>query len=545
MPRVPYQACFEQSQDVLFLIARRADRAFVYREVNAALLRDTGLSREQIVGKTPRELLPAEQAEHLETVYAECFASGEPALVESIFDVPSGNRSWQIQLSPLRDEQGEVVELLGSARDITWSRDFAQQLHTVSRQLPGFVYQLQWSGGEDWRFLFVGQRVEEMFGVSQAEVLADAEALLGRIHAEDRDRVLADSIESGRRLEPWQAEFRMCHRDGRVLWVEANDLPQRLQDGTIIWTGYVNDISRRKTLEDELRIGEARYRQLVENANDIIYTLTPDGVFSYVSPNWATTLGHPVDTVVGTHIRDYLHPADLSHCQGFLEQVLTSGQPQSGIEYRVRHQDGHWRWHISNAAALRGENGEVVAFLGIARDITERRAMEERIRQLAQHDGLTGLANRALFFEHLEQSLRLAARHGEKVALLFIDLDEFKPINDRLGHAAGDEVLVTTAWRLVDGLRESDLVGRLGGDEFVVLLHTPAGSEEALAVAGALCRSLAEPLTVEGQTVGVSASIGVALYPDHAVGGDDLVRAADRAMYRAKAAGRNRAALAE
>ncbi len=545
MPRVPYQACFEQSQDVLFLIARRADGAFVYREVNAALLRDTGLSREQIVGKTPRELLPTKQAEHLETVYAECFASGKPALVESIFDVPSGNRSWQIQLSPLRDEQGEVAELLGSARDITWSRDFAQQLHTVSQQLPGFVYQLQWSGGEDWRFLFVGERVEEMFGVRQAEVLADAEALLGRIHPEDRDRVLADSIERGERSQPWQAEFRMLDRDGRVLWVEANDLPQRLEDGTIIWTGYVNDISWRKALEAELLIGETRYRQLVENANDIIYTLTPDGVFSYVSPNWIATLGHPVEAVVGAHIRDHLHPDDLPRCQGFIEQVLTSGEPQSGIEYRVRHQDGAWRWHISNAAALRGESGEVEAFLGIARDITERRAMEERIRELAQHDALTGLTNRALFFEHIEHSLRLAARHGEKVALLFIDLDEFKPINDRLGHAAGDQVLLATARRLIDGLRESDLVGRLGGDEFVALLHAPAGGEEALSVARALCRSLAEPLTVEGQTVAVTASIGAALYPDHATGSDALMREADRAMYRAKAAGRNRVTLAE
>ncbi len=495
--------------------------------------------------RRPANCCPPEQARQLEVVYAECFASGKPALIESIIDVPSGSRSWQIQLSPLRDDEGAVTGLLGAARDVTWSRDFAQQLQTVSRQLPGFFYQLQWSEGLGWRFLFVGQRVEEMFGVSQAEALADADTLLGRIHPEDRDRVLADSIEHGEQLKPWQAEFRMCHRDGRVLWVEANDLPQRLEGGTIIWTGYVNDISRRKALEAEVRVSETRYRQLVENANDIIFTVTPDGVFSYVSPNWTATLGHPVERVVGSHIGDYLHPDDLPRCQGFLEEVLTSGQPQSGIEYRVRHQDGDWRWHITNAAALRGDNGEVVAFLGIARDITERRAMEQRIRHLAQHDALTGLANRALLFEHLEQALRLAARHGEKLALLFIDLDEFKPINDRLGHAAGDEVLLTTAKRLVGGLRESDLVGRLGGDEFIALLDAPAGGEEALAVARTLCRSLAEPLQVGGQTVSVSASIGVAIYSDHAASSDDLVRAADRAMYRAKAAGRNRARLAE
>ncbi|MCL7751077.1 diguanylate cyclase [Guyparkeria hydrothermalis] len=545
MPQDSYQACFEQSQDVLFVIGRRADGDFVYREVNAALLRDTGLSREQIVGKTPRELLPVDQAAPLEAVYAGCFASGEPALIESILDVPSGSRSWQVQLSPLRDGRGEVIELLGSARDITWSRDFAQQLQTVAPHLPGFVYQLSWSGGDDWRFLFVGERVEVMFGVSQAEVLADAGALLDRIHPEDYERVIGESIAHGESLTPWQGEFRMRHRDGSLRWVEANDLPQRLADGTIIWTGYVNDISRRKALEAEVWRSETRFRQLVENANDIIYTLTPDGVLSYVSPSWVTSLGHAVEDVVGTHIRDYLHPDDLPRCLAFLEEVLGSGEPRGGIEYRVRHRDDGWRWHTSNAAPLRDDDGQVTAFLGIARDITERRAMEERIRHLAQHDALTGLPNRALFFEHLEQALRLAARHGEKEALLFIDLDEFKPINDRLGHAAGDEVLLTTARRLLAGVRESDLVGRLGGDEFVVLLHAVGDSDEALAVAGALCRSLAEPIGVEGQTVAVSASIGVTLYPDHAVTGDDLVRAADRAMYRAKAAGRNRAELAQ
>lgn len=545
MPQVPYQACFEQSQDVLFLITRRADGAFVYREVNAALLRDTGLSREQIIGKTPAELLPVDQARRLEVVYAECFASGEPALVESIFDVPSGNRSWQIQLSPLRDETGKVLELLGSARDVTWSRDFAQQLQTVAPQLPGFVYQLSWSGGDDWRFLFVGERVEAMFGVSQAEVLADAAALLDRIHPEDYGWVIRDSIAHGEALLPWQAEFRMRHRDGGVRWVEANDLPQRLADGTIIWTGYVNDISRRKALEAEVRRGESRFRQLVENANDIIYTLTPEGVLSYVSPSWAAELGHSVEEVTGTHIREYLHPDDMARCLSFLEEVLVSGEPRGGIEYRVRRRDGSWRWHTSNAAPLRDDRGDVNAFLGIARDITDRRAMEERIRHLAQHDALTGLPNRALFFEHLDQALRLAARHGEKEALLFIDLDEFKPINDRLGHAAGDQVLLTTAQRLSAGVRDSDLVGRLGGDEFVVLLHAVRDSDEALSVARALCRSLAEPFAVEGQAVAVSASIGVALYPDHAASGDTLVRAADGAMYGAKAAGRNRAMVAE
>ncbi len=550
----PYRAYFEQAADVLFVLepddgssSGEPDESggFHYVEVNDALLQATGLSREGIVGKSPEDLLPADQTERVKAEYRRCLLGGEPVQFEQILNVPTGSRSWQVRLSPLRDGTGGVVQLLGAARDITWSRDFAQQLETVAAELPGFVYQLRLSAENEWDFTFVGERVEDICGVKADAVLADAGALMHRIHPDDYQRVIEESLASARSLIPGRSDFRICHRDGRIVWVEAHDLPQPLGDGSILLTGYINEISVQKALEAALISSETRYRQLVENANDIIYSLTAGGVFTYVSPNWTAQLGHPVESVIGTSISDHLHPDDLPRAMGVLQTIDETGRPQSGIEYRVRHRDGEWRWHTSNVSPFPSLEGGVDAYMGIARDITDQREMVERIRHLAEHDMLTDLPNRGLFFSHLEQAIRLARRRGERLALLFIDLDKFKPVNDHLGHAVGDQLLVDVARRMQSILRESDLVGRIGGDEFIVMLNDLKSPEEVLTVANSLLEGLREPFVLGEHRAEISASIGGALFPDHGDDGEALSRAADEAMYRAKEAGRDGVVLAD
>jgi diguanylate cyclase (GGDEF)-like protein len=179
----------------------------------------------------------------------------------------------------------------------------------------------------------------------------------------------------------------------------------------------------------------------------------------------------------------------------------------------------------------------------LARALAESRAAEDRVRHLAQHDALTDLPNRALFADRLGQALAGAKRDGQPCAVMFIDLDNFKPINDNLGHAMGDRLLRQVAVRLRAGLRESDTVARIGGDEFVVLLRH-AGEPDALAVADKLRDALAHPFEIESHTIAIAASIGVALYPDHGQDDIELLKQADEAMYAAKRQGRNRVQMA-
>lgn len=414
-------AAFEHSPDVLMVVQAEADGGFRFLRVNTGFIEATGFSRAQVEGVRLDDLLPPEDAERLAAEYRRCLAQGEVVEFEQLFEVPSGQRTWQVRLhvmGPLGTQR-----LIASARDITWSRNFAQQLTAVAAYIPGFVYQLCLTPEGHWIYTFVGERAESMFGVPVAKALEDADALMGLIHPEDIERVIRDSLFSAESLTPWHAEFRMYHRDGHILWVEAHDQPQRLADGRILWTGYVNDITERKALEASLLASEAQFRQL------------------------------------------------------------------------------------------------------------------------AQLDPVTGLANRSEFFSRLQLALSLAERQGQSLALLFIDLDRFKPVNDAHGHGVGDALLRQVGERLRHELRATDLVARIGGDEFTVLIPGPIDTETAQQVAEKLTFALAAPFQLGSHEVDISASIGVALYPDHGQEVEALTHAADQAMYQAKASGRNAAML--
>jgi len=177
----------------------------------------------------------------------------------------------------------------------------------------------------------------------------------------------------------------------------------------------------------------------------------------------------------------------------------------------------------------------------LSRALDESRAAEERIRHLAQHDPLTDLPNRALFSDRLNQALSNARRDGQHLAVMFIDLDNFKPVNDNHGHEVGDRLLQQVASRLRHSLRESDTVARVGGDEFIALLRNTSDPPDALAVAAKLAEALVEPFEIDGRAIEVTASIGIALYPDHGTGDIELLRHADDAMYEAKRNGGNQA----
>ncbi len=226
-------------------------------------------------------------------------------------------------------------------------------------------------------------------------------------------------------------------------------------------------------------------------------------------------------------------------------RVLGSRSKQSGLEYRVRHVDGSWRWHSTNASPHFDDNGSLLGMVGIAHDIGERKRIEEQNYRLAHYDVLTGLPNRRLFFEHLQQAIRDAARNNRLVGVMFLDLDRFKPINDQYGHAVGDRVLQLVSKRLRGCLRDVDTIGRIGGDEFLILLTDIGSADDARVVAAKLLHAAHEPVEVDDLILQISYSIGIAVYPIHSRDVTALMRCADGALYAAKRAGRNQAVLAD
>ncbi|MEC5159256.1 MULTISPECIES: diguanylate cyclase domain-containing protein [unclassified Janthinobacterium] len=309
-----------------------------------------------------------------------------------------------------------------------------------------------------------------------------------------------------------------------------------------------NALGHGKHTEQALRLSEERHRLLADHASDLIWTMDLDGRFTYLSPSVEKLLGYSPAELMPRALADLLTPASAAVAAAGLHGLVTAiraGQPVPAFRHELEYpcKEGGSVWTEANVSGMRNGAGQFVGLLGVTRDIGERRRGEERIRHLAQHDMLTGLPNRALFSDRLQLALASARRDRQQLALLFLDLDLFKPVNDRHGHRTGDLLLKEVALRMLDCVRESDAVARIGGDEFMVLLRVVESADGAAGVAEKIRHSLGQPYVVAGHQLRISASIGVAIYPGH--GGDEieLTKHADLAMYRAKQAGHDRVQL--
>ena len=292
-------------------------------------------------------------------------------------------------------------------------------------------------------------------------------------------------------------------------------------------------------LTADLRRSQERFRSLVQNSADVNMILEAGGTIEYESPAVEQVLGFKVEDRIGQSAFDALHPDDRGYGEALLADVVRSPGSMATGEFRIKHADGSWRWIEAVGKNLFDDpavGGVVVNY----RDITSRKTLEEELRHQAFHDSLTGLANRALFIDRLEHALSLSLRGPRPLAVLFIDLDDFKTINDSLGHGEGDAILVSVAERLRGALRTSDTLARMGGDEFAVLVEDPSMAVEPTAVADRVMSVLQAPFAQGGKELFVHASIGVAVVTARGQTSEELLRNADVSMYMAKRKGKNR-----
>jgi diguanylate cyclase (GGDEF)-like protein/PAS domain S-box-containing protein len=285
---------------------------------------------------------------------------------------------------------------------------------------------------------------------------------------------------------------------------------------------------------------DARLAALVQNASDVVSLLDANGRVTYVSPSGTRLLARPADAILGRRWDELVHPDDALEARRFLTD-LASGQ-SAGIDHRLARPDGSWLDVETLAMNLLGDD-TVDAIVLNTRDVSQRKELERRLAHQATHDALTGLPGRALLEDRIEQALARRRRDGRRLAVLFVDLDDFKSLNDTLGHAAGDIALREVAARLERSVRESDSAARLGGDEFGLLLDGVDGPDEAIAVAGRCIAALTQPLLIDGQELYATATIGIALDTDETGTSDHMLRHADAAMYHAKRQGKGRYAL--
>lgn len=418
--------------------------------------------------------------------------------------------------------------------------DRERMLDSLLDNLEGMVYCCLCD--PDWTMVFISQGCQGLTGYLPSEMLYNHRISFEQItHPSDRSAVRAQAMTSAQTGHSFEVEYRIIHADGGVRWVLERGKALYNEAGEVeALEGFIQDITLRKHSEQMALAAEERYRSIFENAIEGIYQTTPSGKYLNFNPALARIYGYDSteDLIKGiSDIQNQLY-VDPGKREEFVRLMQAQGRVQH-FEAQVYRKHGDIIWITENAREVRDSEGNLLFYEGTVEDITERKNYEQQIEYQATHDSLTGLPNRTLLSDRLQQCISFADRYRSKVAVAFVDLDQFKMINDSMGHHVGDELLVIMASRLSECVRESDTVVRLGGDEFVLLI---TGLQRVEDVSQSMQRVLAEvgkPVAINGRDYAVSCSIGVSLYPDDGKDYSTLLKNADSAMYKAKQAGRN------
>ncbi|HEY0156866.1 MAG TPA: EAL domain-containing protein [Thermoanaerobaculia bacterium] len=308
------------------------------------------------------------------------------------------------------------------------------------------------------------------------------------------------------------------------------------------FTAFIRDISERKRAERELERREQRFRTIVEKSWSGVVLLDGDIRFSFAGSSTQYIIGYDEQELLGREMLEFVHPREAPAARGIFDEVLARPNHEAHGELRFRHKNGRWVWLEGFCQNLLHEPS-VGAIVLNYRDVTQRKETEKQLEYRAHYDSLTGLPNRLLFRDRLVNSISTARRNRVGVAVMYLDVDHFKLVNDGLGHSFGDRLLADVALRLNGALRASDTISRIGGDEFSILLPEVTNTEAVAGVARKVLDCLAQPFNVDGHDLFVTASIGISCYPADGDDAETLLKCADAAMYRAKELGRNQAQL--
>jgi len=432
----------------------------------------------------------------------------------------------------------------GLVRDL---RDADARYRAMVEHLPAVVYVADIGAQATWHY--VSPRIEELLGYTAEQWLADTNLWVSLIHPDDRERVIEAEEFGGQRAigDRSVIEYRMRRRDGREVWIRDEEIAIADDQGQPTrFRGFMIDISAQKEAELALRASEEQTRLIIESASQAYIAIDAQGRVIDWNAQAEETFGWSRKEALGEPLEEMIIPPEqrAAHRAGLARYLVTGEGRLVGkrIEVTAVHRDGHE--FLAELTIWPVGSGDDIHFSALVHDITLRKELEMQLQHQAFHDSLTGLANRALFRDRVAHALARQVRSRGAVSVLFSDLDDFKTVNDSLGHEAGDQLLVAVAERLRAGMRPEDTTARFGGDEFAILLEE-TDQDGTRRAAERILEALRSPFEFHGRQVVMRASIGAAYTADGSTEPDDLLRQADLAMYTAKTSGKGRFAFYE
>ncbi|HEU0187872.1 MAG TPA: EAL domain-containing protein [Gallionellaceae bacterium] len=426
-----------------------------------------------------------------------------------------------------------ALAALSRNREITYQLRQSEQRWSFALEGGGDgVWDIDMRTGE----MLLSKAGKQMFGFSEDEIGNNIRAWESRVHPDDKARVLRDLREYLRgNTKHLSSEYRVLCKDNSWKWILSRGMAaSRNEDGRVLrMIGTHTDINERKKAEEELRLAALVY----QNSSEAMTVTDRHGIIVSVNPAFTALTGYSLEEVLGKSSKMINSGRDTRESyQDMWREINSIGHWQGEIWNRRKNGELYLEWLTINT--IYNDDGSVHRYVALFSDITQKKESEELIWRQANFDTLTSLPNRRMFYDRLEQEVKKSHRSGLPMALMLLDLDRFKEVNDTLGHAQGDVLLVEAARRISECVRKSDTVARLGGDEFTIILSELEDINSAERIAQNIIDSLARPFQLQQEAVFVSASVGITLYPNDAHNIDALIKNADQAMYVSKNSGR-------
>jgi len=525
-----YRRALEQMHDSYYELDLAGNFTFVNNSVCSNLL----YKKEELLGNNFNFCVPPDEVNNLFRAFNEVFRTGQPnkAFPHRIMRKDGETLYSETTIELRRDEAGRPAGFRSISRDVTERRQLEEALlgeknftDTILQSMPGIFYALdekgnftRWNKNEE---MVTGYTGEELRGLPALSTIAE----------EDRELV-ASKIKDAFSLGHAEIEASVLAKDGTKTRYLLTGARVVIGNRTYL-VGMGIDITERIKAESDLKRSEERYRALFNSSLELVYIHDFSGRFLEANRATLELFGYSKEDIPTLNFASLLDPEDVPRATDALRGVDRPGSNREVHEFKLRRKDGSYVF-IETRASLIHRDGKPYAIQGIARNISERKMLEQKLSDMATHDFLTGLPNRVLLNDRFTMALAQAHRNKNRLAIIAVDLDRFKSVNDTLGHQAGDELLKAIAQRLKALVRSSDTVARMGGDEFLLLMPELHVTGDATKLIDKIAQAFKEPFMIGGSRLNMSASMGLAIYPDDGEDMDALMRKSDAAMYNIK-----------
>lgn len=523
-----YKSLFDHNFNGVYSIDLRG----VITSVNKPALKIMGYEESELIGKKITSVMVRSYIEPTKIAFFKA-ASGEAYRFDSAIHHKDGHIIYVTATNVPIYVDGQVVGVYGIFADQT-EKIMAEKALTESEERYRRLVDMSPEGivvHRAGRILYANSYAQKIMKDSKPV----GKSIFSFIHPDDhsiaKERIWHGEIGT----EIPYMEIKVVRSDDVMIYTETVGTLISYNGKPAIMSIF-RDVTDRKRIEQALRESEEKYRLIANNMTDLVLIIDTTGYIKYASPSHETVLGFTPDLFIGKHALEYIHPDNSTQLAKAFHQVVTSKQTIA-TEIRHKHANGSWTWVEAKISPVLDDEGSTHHTLVVARVITERKVLEEKLTFMAYHDTLTGLPNRRKFKDTLDRYITRAEAYDQKLAVLYLDVDYFKIVNDHFGHDIGDELLIQFSKRVQSCLKPKDCIARLGGDEFCVLLEINA-KEDAINTAQKIISSLQQEWVVQKFKLRTTSSIGIAIF-EKGFDSESFIKAADIALYKAKEKGRN------